>query len=436
MGAIFRITLDPNFKPSDHNGLRRYFLKEVKADLEESNSPLQLTTEVLDPAIIEAASHTGNKKPLSYLLGCWKRVVKLWRDFRGTKDDAKIAVLKEAKRLCMSYCIFATTLPDMFGVTPSDRNPLAEHLLKDPDSDHGICHEFLSEAISRFEEDDSIKEALVGAVEQMSMDLSKETMNGPFKTYVGALRTLVRYQPLVVALSASSRFLPSDLAPELIETQSLLGPFFALSPLHPDVSLSYFAGSQAQGESHVISNQDAVRLTLRTLQDDLFEITNCFVKAGKEPRERLLDWFALIVNKNHKRRATYVDAKTVSSDGFMINITTTLDRLCEPFMDATFSKVDRIDVDYLRRHPRVDISDETKINADQQTSDEFYASKAEGTNNFISEIFFLTVAAHHYGSEAVTSRLKQLERNLKHFEKEVEKMESERPKFSRVCSLP
>ena len=53
----------------------------------------------------------------------------------------------------------------------------------------------------------------------------------------------------------------------------------------------------------------------------------------------MLDWFALTVNKNHKRRALQVDSRAVSSDGFMFNVTVCLVQLCEPFMDATFSKV-------------------------------------------------------------------------------------------------
>lgn len=37
-------------------------------------------------------------------------------------------------------------------------------------------------------------------------------------------------------------------------------------------------------------------------------------------------------------------------------------------MDARFSKIDRIHMDCLRRSPRVDISDETKIKVDQKTA--------------------------------------------------------------------
>lgn len=75
------------------------------------------------------------------------------------------------------------------------------------------------------------------------------------------------------------------------------------------------------------------------LSSDLLDIINQLIRASKSARERVLDWFAASVNLNHKRRALQVDPKTVSSDGFMFNITTCLDQLCEPFMDAAFTKV-------------------------------------------------------------------------------------------------
>lgn len=172
-----------------------------------------------------------------------------------------------------------------------------------------------------------------------------------------------------------------------------------------------------------------MRLTVQTHQTDLLEITNRILKTGKEAREKLLDWFALCVNANHKRRALQVDKKLVSSDGFMINVTVCLDQLCEPFMDASFSKIDRIDVEYLRRSPRVDIKDETKLNADQNASDNFYSNPAEGTSNFISEIFFLTLAAHHYGTESANSMLSTLDKELKSMRKHLDEIELDRHKF-------
>jgi ubiquitin conjugation factor E4 B len=232
-------------------------------------------------------------------------------------------------------------------------------------------------------------------------------------------------------MAESPTFLPADLPAQNIETSTLLGPFFHLSPMQAEVALNYFSSPQTRDKGYIANSQKALRMTLQTHQDELLDIANCFIKT-KDSREKILDWFALTVNANHKRRAIQVDNKTVSSDGFMVNVTVILDRLCEPFMDATFSKIDRIDVEYLRRKPRVSIEDETKVNADQHESDEFYGHIAPGTNNFITEVFFLTVASHHYGTEAVNTKLGQLQKDVKWMEKQLEKFELERHKYSQV----
>lgn len=215
-----------------------------------------------------------------------------------------------------------------------------------------------------------------------------------------------------------------------IEKHTFLGPFFRISPLQTEVTQIYFAGPRTLDRGAIKNAQNALQITINTHQQDLRDIVNAFVRASPETRNRLLDWFAYIMNTNHKRRAIQVDPKEVASDGFMMNITVVLDQLCEPFMDSTFSKVDRIDVGYFRRNPRVDIKEETKLNADQAQSDSFYAQKVDGTTNFITDIFFLTLAAHHYGSEATNSKLKNLDKEIKWYEKRLKELEAERPKFA------
>jgi ubiquitin conjugation factor E4 B len=75
-----------------------------------------LTKERLDSAILEAASSIPhNRSVLDYLLPCWKRVTKALKGLRGYAN-AKDAILKEAKRLCMSNCIFAAEVPELFGL--------------------------------------------------------------------------------------------------------------------------------------------------------------------------------------------------------------------------------------------------------------------------------------------------------------------------------
>jgi ubiquitin conjugation factor E4 B len=247
------------------------------------------------------------------------------------------------------------------------------------------------------------------------------------------LKQLVQFNPVVTAIAQDPLFQMATSAPG-IEKHTILGPFFRISPLQPEVTREYFAGPKTMDRRHIHTSQEALRLTLQAHQRDLLDIINRFVRASPESRNKILDWFAYIVNSNHMRRALRPDATQLSSDGFLMNITVVLDGLCEPFMDATFSKVEKIDIDYLKRHPRVDIKEETKLNADQNASDEYYKEEVSGTSNFISEVFFLTLAAHHYGSEATNSMLKTLDKDIKYLTDKIVQLEAERPKFVNVSS--
>lgn len=239
---------------------------------------------------------------------------------------------------------------------------------------------------------------------------------------------MCQHPPIIAAIAEDPLFQMATSAPG-IEKHTLLGPFFRISPLQPEVTREYFSGPQRLDKRAVAVAQEALRLTLQTHQADLVQIVNYFVRASVESRNKTLDWFAYIVNSNHKRRALRPDPTALSSDGFLINVTFVLDCLCQPFMDSTFSKVSKVETEYLRRSPRVDILPETKLNADQNASDAYYKDKTNGANNFISEVFFLTLAAHHYGTEASNAMLKTLEKDVKYLQEQMVKLEGERPKI-------
>lgn len=216
-----------------------------------------------------------------------------------------------------------------------------------------------------------------------------------------------------------------------IEKNTILGPFFRISPLQTEVTMVYFSGPRTMDKNRIQASQSALQMTLSAHQNDLKTIVNAFIRASPSAKSQVLEWFAYIMNTNHKRRAIQVKPEEVSSDGFMMNVTVILDCLCEPFMDNTFSKVDRIDIRYFRRNPRLDIKDETKLNADQSRSDAFYANNVDKEpNNFITEIFFLTLAAHHYGSEATNSKMKSMDKDIKYLEKNIGLIEAERVKMA------
>lgn len=113
LGQIFRITLDPNQK-TDASNHRLIYLPNLRTELEEENAPIRLSQDRLSDAITEASTTIPHNKPvLDYLLPCWKRVMRAIKALKGYAN-AKDNILKEAKRLCMSNCVFAVTLPELF----------------------------------------------------------------------------------------------------------------------------------------------------------------------------------------------------------------------------------------------------------------------------------------------------------------------------------
>lgn len=111
---MFRLALKQGAQ-HDING-QRIFLPGLQSELQSEGKELRIQTAILDQALLEAASNAEQQRPLDYLLPCWKRITKLHKGFRRARDDdPKFQVLCEARRLCMSYCIFAITMPEMFG---------------------------------------------------------------------------------------------------------------------------------------------------------------------------------------------------------------------------------------------------------------------------------------------------------------------------------
>ncbi|KAI5926032.1 ubiquitin elongating factor core [Camillea tinctor] len=436
LSEIFHVTFDET-RAVDSRGAKLTFLPELKDELQQAGEQLKFSASNIDAAMLEAGRHVPASHPLlDYFLPCWKRIMRANRALRQPSQQ-KLDVLGEAKRLCMSNCIFALTMPELFSREPNpEHDSLVPYLLRHHENEGGVCLDFFTEAALRVKSEETVATVFTDAMVVMSQKVASMTMNDDFKPYINSLLTYSRFPPLLEVLTQHPQFQVTP-TPEMTkeqlavapELQTILGPFFRLSPLQTDVARSYFNGPRTIDQGHVKTGQAALQMTLKAHQGDLTSIINAFVRASAQSRNHTLDWFAFIMNNNHKRRAMRVKPTDIASDGFMVNVTAILDQLCQPFMDATFSKIDKVDIEYLRRNPRIDMSDETKLNADQATSEAFYRHKVEGSSNFISEVFFLTLAAHHYGLGATHSKLKDIDREIKYIEGLLKQMEDEMAKF-------
>jgi ubiquitin conjugation factor E4 B len=151
LSQIFRITLDPNEKVDSSNH-KLIYLPNLRQELEDEHEPVRLSKERLDSALVEAASSIPkNKSVLDYLLPCWKRIIKATKALRGYANEKDI-VLKEARRLCMSNCIFAIEVPELFNRDPNPAtDSLTPYLLFEGGEEKGICkYTFTINRFSKF----------------------------------------------------------------------------------------------------------------------------------------------------------------------------------------------------------------------------------------------------------------------------------------------
>lgn len=140
----------------------------------------------------------------------------------------------------------------------------------------------------------------------------------------------------------------------------------------PSVAKAYFAQPSALSKEAAEASSNALRSSLGSLQGLLFSTFNNIVRSGSTHREAVLALFAHIIKLNMKRDGMQVDPRTVSSDGFMINTFSILMDFSAPFMDPSYSKMDKIDPEFFRKSARLDIEDVTKINASGEEAKEYY----------------------------------------------------------------
>ncbi|KAK9449910.1 ubiquitin elongating factor core-domain-containing protein [Limtongia smithiae] len=417
---VFDVTVKPVESGSD-----AVYLEDLAAEISENGGEPALSIDTLDQALFSRLTTIPIANPFEYLLTSWRRIDTTARTVRSSdpKRDQKLAVLADARRLSIGYAVLAISTPDMCGIEfPID---LSEFLIEKEDSLRFVPAEFLKAMILRAAEDETLSELITPTLENLSTKLRALTMADSYQPYFRAMRSLVEFKEVSKLFTTMPLFLPQGIAASNIEMFTLLGPFLRISPVDTKVANLYFSHIKDRPASEVSSAVTGLRTELAAIQDQLKDIVFRIIQAGPEPREAMLQYFATAMNVNHKRRAMQIVPGTVSSDAFMLNMTAVLNKLAEPFVDATFLKIDKIDSLYYKKSTRIDIKEEVKLDADQTAFNKYIETRVEGAPNFISEIFYLNVACHHYGLGGSMNTLTRMEGDIKDMEKHLQKLESE-----------
>ncbi|RKP37177.1 ubiquitin elongating factor core-domain-containing protein [Dimargaris cristalligena] len=326
-------------------------------------------------------------------------------------------------------------MPDMFVDCGYSEIPLIESLVnrlvkEEPASPDGIPLSFWDAICDRFE-GDGLEDIVDIVLTELGHQMAKETIFSQFRTFYRVLGEFSQHKRLALAMTQAPSWLPPDTDAPHLPSQTLLGPFFNLSAFPqevPSVITTYFNNIRERSRSDIDSCVGSLRGTNDGVFTTLFQFTNALIRTGAEPKSRVLGYIAHVVNFNAARGKMQVDRRTVSPDGFILNWSAVLLRLCEPFLDRQFSKVARIDDHYFAKSELVHIRELTRIHASEDDAIEYLRQSppTPGPANFISDMFFLTFAMQHIGLLHNLSDYQSLARELVEFQRHMNRLKEQR----------
>ncbi|KAJ6613305.1 ubiquitin elongating factor core-domain-containing protein [Mycena sp. CBHHK59/15] len=474
IGHIFLATLDRAV--AEQSGYDVVWLKDLAAELEAEEpqkTPIRLSGDTVDRLLIARleldpsrmtddleylpvlASLPAQQTTFEYLVGCWKRLnssrsALLKKAYSPVDVQNALTRLEKVRELIISYTGLTLQEPEMFP-QPAGRplgppelvasllslSALSAPLLASSSSSPNALTPseidlFLQDLTRRFEPDNEIDDVLGPVVRQLLFHESlfrPEGLGGGdagWRGVVSGLEALVSIKGIAVMISRMEDWNPPNATPASFERISLLGPLCRLGIFGrewPGIAQAYFSDPDKRTRDDIESSNASLRGTLKSLQSSLFQIFNTLVRASAESREAVLEYFARVVSLNVKRAGMQVEPETVATDSFMVNLQSILLRFAEPFMDANYTKMDRIDPLFYARSNRIDLKEETRIKA---TSEEASAwvDAHQDTNapapNFVSNVFYLAVAMSHYGILRTISTYTDLAKHLEDMQRHLD----------------
>ncbi|KAG5358191.1 E4 ubiquitin-protein ligase UFD2 [Yarrowia sp. B02] len=408
--AVLRVTV--------RNKPRCAQLDSVKQELESENRPVALAASLLEDVLfthVSGAPEAFNKLMECFLRGKKELGVLNKAGSEGVDLEAKKELVRAMMDLALRYGLLSCSTDDVF-----EQSQGIQEVLR-LSQNGSLSWEFMDEMFHKAQADGDmgslagkLLQDVNGLILAANQDASQSATAALYfvahlfsnKLFAGAVPEIEGFVE-----SGSNDEKPADIE----KNPAGLGPVFAISPLHGSSALTFFPIGTPEPMMDPRGNAaNGVRAEARIVQDQLFQIVDKIVRASPKARDCLLQYFGRVLKCNHRRRATRLQEGTTSSDGFLLNIFFVLLKLADPFVDASCSKIDKIDIDYYSRttHAVIDISDETKIHADSSEAAEYYGDekKKDIAPNFISHVFFLTAGYLYYGfggAQQQVTRLKE-----------------------------
>lgn len=397
---IFLVSLTDS-EPSDP---RIVYLELTAAEILSESKELRLSRDLMERILIDRLSASATAEPpFQYLIGCYRRAYDESKKISSMKDpnlrSQLDSVIKQAKKLCVSYCRIHLGNPELFpnNEVKSGTSPLLQLVFSEVSSSldgfggsssggtqslPGFLDEFFRDS-----DFDTLDPILKGLYEDLRGTVIKVSALGNFQQPLRALLYLVNFPVGAKSLVNHLWWIPKGiyLNGRVIEMTSILGPFFHVSALlddsifktQPDVGQQCFSEASTRRPADLLSSFTTIKTVMNSLYDGLSEVLLSLLK-NTDTRENVLDYLAEVINLNSSRAQIQVDPLSCASSGMFVNLSAVMLRLCDPFLDANLTKRDKIDPKYVFHNNRLDLSGLTALHASSDEVAEWLNKKKLG----------------------------------------------------------
>lgn len=410
---IFQVTTDPN----DSRGLPHVESDELEAALRNGDVDALL--------LFQLTENPDLNKPFAYLNGCFLRCQQQKRLLKGQSSAESLQPLfEEIDRLVIGYGLVAFQIENF--CLNGDFNAYIDQIVKEVDNYTGFLSQLIQRATVEGTLLDLLETFFTSLLQYLTKTLPYFDLNdsAAYNAVITLFEMFVSFKPVAAIFTQVSRFFGNfDCKANEFEKTTILGPLLTLSPLNPNVALKNYGENleRTQQQKNII--HESLQAEHKMVIDRLFFIVDKILRGSPESRTNLMTYFAQIVNKNHLRRGDHANQSKLASNAFMSNISLLLIKFSQPFLDVSYKKLDKIDVNYFNNlNLFIDLSEETRVNSDFKEADEFYDKNKKDEDckpNFISDCFFLTLTYLHYGlggtllyDEKITPQIKRLRQEI------------------------
>lgn len=401
---------------------------QVKLPGSETNNPqYTVLSDEIDRNIdgIILAQLTENEQllePFAYLNNCYNRTLTRRRKNKNAKELQ--SSFDEIETLLVGYGLVAFQIEE-FCMNGNFKNYFKKIIEKVDDYTN-----FIPKIIERANQEGSLLEFLTNVFTNLQFYLTKDmamfdindsmTYNNTLSIY----EMFLTFKPVAAIFTKVEGFFADyNCKANEFEKVTILGPILTLSPLNPNVALRNYGDNLERSKQQTMIIHESLQAEHKVIIERLFFVIDKIIRGSEESRSDMISYFAQIVNKNHLRRGDHANQNKLASNAFMTNITLILVKFSQPFLDVSYKKIDKIDVNYFNTlNLYLDLSQETRLNSDFKEADEFYdrnKKDAEMKPNFISDCFFLTLTYLQYGlggtllyDEKITPQLKRLREEI------------------------